>query len=655
MTLELWSAEPRALRAGNLGPLRGDHHIGTVDGPGVYFLVAPNAGGKTTEVRLLESIQDQERLKSSAWIHRGADSAYLELEPFRVTFTRSPAGEVRVESEGAAEMAGRITSMPPSIETLIHGDHLDGDDARARRRLEALLTYAPVQATPERLDTLLGAFAGSSIQAEISTERDERTEWESFQHVWQRLADEAAQGRRLRFEPLRSVAGIREWIMTNPKRGTGVLDDHGLLRDIANATANVGEKAAEVQRRRIAKLEGALEETMDSAREKLTEAGMELPEGEDAFRGMLEGEYATETVTALVEERRSILTRLEQSHADRQAAERRQERLKESHGDRPEYGDEEAVTLFRHQLSLLSGKAEAVAGFAMDEPGFLENDGYPRELDRLRDDTVAARERLSSLREARATKREEQARWDAVEAEINFPIEGATAEEVETARSGLKAAERDLSLAEWAARFQETSLELEQALDLARRIDEVAKDLRSAAKDSWAFLGKIITDSLRLPWLQVDGLDIYLGYVDGRLNADPELIAEAERAAEQAAAALDNLSPVALPRFIFERIREASAVEWRLLDDEVNVSTAELHESCLTLMLERRGELSEIIIVDWKIPAALDSERLLRFDRQVREAGKVLISERPRDSVRDRDAPAGLFLERVADRAEVAS
>lgn len=641
MSLELWSSTPRNLRAGNLGPIQGEHHIGTVDGPGLYMLVAANAAGKSTEVRLLESLQDEKRLQSSAWIHRGESAAYLELEPFRITFARTPSGGVRVETEGAAEMAERVTSMPPSIETLIHGDHLDGDDARARRRLEALLTYAPVEASPERLERLLGAFEGSSIPAGEPFAAE-------LLAAWEELSEDAAQGRRLRHEPLRTVEEIRDWILSHPKRGPGVLDDHGLLRDLANATANVGEKAAEVQRRRIAKLEGALAETMDSARAKLTEAGMELPEGEDAFRGVLEAEYETEALAARVADRRRELTRLEQSHADRQAAERRQERLRESHGARPEPQDAEQ----RRELAELLQK---IAGDTPDLAMRIVAADFDQEpsmsLDALVEDARAAQSHLANIRRIRHNAALEAERWDAVEAEINQPIEGATAEEVETARSGLAAAERYLSLAEWAARFQATSLSLEQALDLARQIDEVAKDLRTAARDSWAFLGKIITDSLHLPWLQVDGLDIYVGYVDGRLNSDPELIAEAERSAQQAAAALDNLSPVALPRFIFEKIREASAVEWRLLDDEVAVSTAELHEACLSVMLERRGTLSEIIIVPWQVTAALDEERLARFDAQVRDAGMVVLGERPR---RHGD-PDGIFLERVADRAGVAS
>jgi hypothetical protein len=63
-------------------------------------------------------------------------------------------------------------------------------------------------------------------------------------------------------------------------------------------------------------------------------------------------------------------------------------------------------------------------------------------------------------------------------------------------------------------------------------------------------------------------------------------------------------------------------------------------------MIERRSALGGIVVVPWQITAALDEERLARFDEMVRSAGLVVFGERPR---RNGD-PEGLFLERVRDR-----
>lgn len=710
--LELWSSEEREFRSINIGAASGSHHIGTFRGPGLYFLVHENAGAKTSHLNLLLHAQDEGYLRRSANISLGKTEALFELEPLRITFNRAPSGAVTAEAEGLGE-GPRVVAMPDAIETLISGDDLIDDEARARRRLGALLSYAPVDSDDERLRVLLEAFRDRPWSEEI--DRDIARAYDEL------IAEAKSQFRGLRVEPLRTLEEIEDWVAENPKRKGSILDDQDLLIQIANATGNAVEKAADVQRRRIAKIEGRRDEAVAQA-SKI--AGHdEVPEAYAAEH--LEGEVDIEALREEHREARDRRVDVRSRYEERLAAERRQERLRKSHGDRPDLSDAEADVSRREEdleMARLTcegaraeharavrevesigeatdrAQSEAVAAvvdwaeFSRDltlrvMPEGVEADavrygldleaeaGRARSLvkriaDAVRVDlsdswerarTVAAaraealdqaeaavRRAESELEAARDRLRRQESElesWERTQAEIEEPIEGPDAEEVKAAEEAEAMLAKAVDHGRAALHYQAVASQLAAALDLARRLDEVASGYRDAAKDTWYFLGQIVTDELRLPWLQVDGLDIYLGYRDGRLNADPELIAEARAAAEQAAAARDQLSQVALQRFIFNEIREVSDVDWRDIDDDTWLSTAELHEACLEVMLSRRSKLGGLLIVPWRVIGALDADRLRRFDRRVRDAGLTMVSERPR---RDGD-PREMVLERVAD------
>jgi hypothetical protein len=654
--MEFWFSTERQIAARNIGPVRGeDSFLGKIHGSGLYLVRGPNTSGKSTIGRLLAKMDDQDLLRQSVQITDGEDSAFLEMEPRRVTFTRSPAGDMRMTVEGAE--APPVEEMPAAIETLVHADHLsrDNPEGRARHRLAALLSYAPIETSMEHLTTLLAALADlPAITAEM-------------RETWLELAAEAAAGsKRVRIEGLRTRAEVRDWIIASPKRKGGLLDDHDLLTEICNATGNTGEKAAEAQRRRLAKIQGRLDGALQAAARQI-----EWPAGEEGkLRTLLEQEHDLPALTATRDGARLKLTELETSAGGRRAGEARRERLAATRGEKPEA----AVAVAEAEVAEVGEKLKGavVAAYAeldewqaalrdqvfSDDGKFRWGQGLAGEADRAHklvsklaallatrpedsDLGKAAQQRLAAAREALAA-------WERVGEQLAEPIEGAAEAEVEAARTTFAEAESAVNLAKAAAAYQAVAAELAAALDLARRLDELAAAYRTAAKDSWSFLGQIITEALKLPWLQVDGLDVYLGYVEGKLNQDPELIAQAQAAAE---AALDKTSPVSLPRFIMEKIREAPAVEWRSIDDEARVSTGELHEACLAVFLERLAPGS-IRWVPWYITSALDPERLKRFDQAVRGRECVLLGEEPR---RQGD-PQGIWLERVAGRfGEVAS
>lgn len=642
------------LRAENLGPIEGAHDIGEIDGPGIFRLVERNAGGKSTILRALLHLQKLKLLRQDMQINDGETVASIELGPGRMTFRRGPTGEMREPERSGIDQLPPIAEMPAAIETLIHGDHLQDPDARARRRLKALLSYAPVDSDHERIAGLLATCEGRSF---VNLTDDLR-------RTWQRLAEAAAnKKKRMRVEPLRNADELREWLMAAQERDGSVLTDHGLIVEILNATANTGEHAAEEARHKLSSVAGRVEESV-------AHASREFGSG---IRRELEGSYDLTTLreqaTALAAAASGLWA--ERSRLTGELA--RREAMAQAHWERPVVVNR--VDKAEHHLRQAQAHADDLARMAAQLRSGLNEmlaTGRPvphehvEEFDALWTmyRTIASEEQLpiSQLRADLESARAEFAkstrdaeRWDEVSALLSEPITGPTQEAVDAATTKAENAKRAVRIAEHAASHQVITAEHTAQLELVAVLDSLAKGYREAATDSWGYLGRILTDALDLPWLQVDGLKLFVGYVGGTLNNDHALIRAAEEAAERLALAQDHSSPVALGRFLLEAVREASDIEWRDLDDgkrgsgslapcDGRISTAEIHEACLSLMLARRAKLGGIAVLPWEVVAALDDDRLARFAAKVEASGLVLITERPRRTG-DRD---GIFLERIA-------
>ena len=102
-----------------------------------------------------------------------------------------------------------------------------------------------------------------------------------------------------------------------------------------------------------------------------------------------------------------------------------------------------------------------------------------------------------------------------------------------------QAAEADaaVKIAEAASGYRVIAAEHRAALETATAIEELSKAYRAAKDASWGHLGEVVTDALKLPWLQVDGTDIFFGFFDGKLNTDEKLIETAREEARQQIAA----------------------------------------------------------------------------------------------------------------------
>jgi hypothetical protein len=619
----------------NIGP--SEQLEAEIDGPGLHLLVAENGDGKTSHLRLLRQLSTRKELQRRIHVRDGESEASLTLGPAQVDFTIGPAGDVRVVASGVDQLPA-VGDMPATIETLIDGGGLKDSDARARRRIDALLSYAPVAASDDRLSRLLESCRGrvwsDTIPAAVSA-------------AWQALADKlTGTGKRVKFAPPKTAAELRVAVLTDPERSSSVLGDHDALRAELNAIGNCGEAVLEMQRREIAALQARRDTVASSAAAALGSG----PTAE-VRRQLAEFDLASRETA---EERRRMASDTARSCRDarlaRVAAEERRARQLAARAPRPELPElpEQAI---KH--------AEA-AWKALREAAYY--DPKPSEVRTaiavLRDEmTVVSQslgdaERHFEIHDRRCVEiAAEQIAWDRLEAELQERIVGPEASDVTEAEARLAKAEHEVALGTHAALYQATEAELRAAVDLATTIDRFAADYRAAAVDCWLYLGTVITDALKLPWLQVDGLEIFLGYAeDGRLNRHPEVLEAAAREAARAAEIASGLnSPVAVQRFILTRIREHKAVTWRSMDDAERISTGELHEAVLSLMLDRPENLSGILVIPPEVIGALSSERLRRLSAQCKERGIIALSERPR---RDGD-PDGLWVETIA--AEVQS
>lgn len=686
------------VRSRNLGPAVGDRELGRVDGPGLYFFVGRNAGGKSTELGLLARAQDAGLLARSANVSDGESEAELVIGPLRITFRRSPGGVTAPPLVEGADLLPAIAELPAAIETLISGDGLKGEEERARRRLAALLSYAPIASSPSLVEALCLTLQGRS--------------WpEALRGAFNALA-EGARGSTARFKPSPYATGaeILGDLLALPR--LGILDDHAWLLERLNSLGNTAEKAAAEQAKAVAAIRGRAAEALHGAVSRL------------AWEGEVEALAAEllreDTDIAEATERRSIalaaLKAADAAVAAREGEITRRERVRAGLGPRPDLAEvseevhrrkveveplateaaaaqdrlaaagdqlaeavkgrdtraaaqttalavfgaassrlmhqgergtaaieEEALTAAVAALDEVRAAAEALDGAnAMVADAMKAHAAVSAEavasasrLDRAVEGLAEARRRL----EAEVTSAE---RWDAVTAELETVVEGPDSAVSEAAAyEAADAAERRVNESRV---YQRIEAELAGAQALLESLTLAAEDYRKAARDSWICLGAAVTNELALPWLQVDGLKIYVGYDgEGQLNADPERVRMAREQAEALSPEIAEIAGVALQRFVLERSRLLSRIDWRDLDDQVRLSTGELHEACLEVMLSRRGATGGIIVIPWAVLAALDSEKLARFAGKLEAAGLIAFSERPSR----RGDPADLTIEKV--------
>ena len=701
--LALWASTNPTLSGSNIGAAEGDHHLGTVEGPGLYLLVGPKAHGKSTHLELLRKLQDHDAVYTDV-VTDGQTEARFDLAPCRAVFRQSPLGDPRPPEIVGADDLPPIASLPDAVRALISGGDMKGEEPRSRARLAALLEYCPVDSTAERLERLAGALEGRSWSLTGSP-------MSQLDDAWDELLDGLAKSPR---KPMRyqSAPEIMAQVEGARDRDGSLLGDHKTLVDLLNATGLSGEKVTAAQVGVVKEIEGRRAQVLaDAARHLGMSEGDLLP--------LLNRSHDREWAATQAQEAQTELAMVSSARAVRVAVEKEREDMAAAHGEEPEIDDQlvEAAGDLHDKAVTEEAKADAalahLAGTVADEEkrrnheaseavssawqdwdlfgnsiatacltgeGSTFNFGAdlsryveqaPKVLQALQDalafepadrteETRIARERVAHAEEGRrqAKRRLDEsmlrekdqtralARWLLVDAKLREPVEGPTETDVTAATLALGVAVEAVSIAGHAEVYREVSAELTAALDLSAALDRAAKDYRAAAVDTWAYLGIELTDALDLPWLQVDGLQIFLGYAaDGNLNTDREILEAArDRAREDLASAAYDEGPVA--RMLLQEIRKVPSVEWRDIDSKTRISECELREACLEVMLSRPAGLGGILIVPPTVFHSFDQEALHSFDEKVQAAGLVVFSERPRRA----GDPEEVFLERVAGR-----
>jgi len=672
--MEMWAGGN--FRSSNIGPAAGDHLLGRFEGPGVYLLVGDNASGKTIHLDLLSRAQKDRLLRADANITDGQLVASFELGALKIAFRKNPLGEVGDPERSGAGDIPPVESMSHTIQTLIDADHLKGDPERARRRLEALLTYCPVPGTEELVRALCGTLEERSFTEPGPI---------GFEALWWSLSEEAKGSRRIKIVPFRTAAKITSWLLSQEREG--VLEDHRRLMDALNDLGLTAEHAAAVQARHVSATEGELAGAARAA--WVTKGGTGDPS--EAFMSEIR---SNPDMTSLEKAERKQAERAVEVRAGRAArlfAEEDRAHLRETHGPSRPDADETRYENLRISAAATRAK-EGRSTQELDEANScLRSLGAPVETaiklvdraweevakdfqtlssrfgiegipdgDTLRAATRSMRERLSQLEECvkdaaeittsleiarldldakrdahvraeeaaglsesarlealgdlEATK-ERQHRWEEVDQLLQGGVDGPTQEQLDATLEDERQAKRDLEVGRAAIGYLKIFSRLEAARGLLALIEERGRDFRLAAKDSWVHLGKALTSELAVPWLTVHEQELVIHY-DGETG--------------------------------LLRQDESRPADARSIDDSERISVGELHDAMLTLMLEKRDDSGGFIIVPWQVVAALDEDHLARFNRMVADHGLYVLSERPRR----RGDPAEMFLERVADRGE---
>lgn len=659
--MEIWAKD--------IGPLRGEHHLITLTGPGIYEVVGPNTGGKSTLLKIMLLFMKQRLLRADgAHVTDGELEGYLYMKPAKLRFSVNAQGEPAVPERTDSDALPAIVEIPNPIELLISGGHVKGEAARARLRLEQLLTFAPIVSTDDLVTRLCRTMDDRAF-GEDGIDTD-------FLMAWDVLLSKVA-SRKKRFKPLDfgTPGSIRDALYAEQRES--ILDDQDWLVKALNALGNAAENAIEEQRGVVATFNGRLNEAVEAAGRRLGE-----PATPDLRHRLERWDGDLQEIGTRLESARSRAARVRVERDDRLRQVERLDAIRQSHGDRPDIeslksesgtkglaadearqhhdacrgitaskreglGDlraaaaaklttaQDAYSRWRRAVDGLEsrlGNPSAPSGLVLPAAEFEVGDiaetssalatavgaaitaaaeVNTREAeaadaqnveDRALGALTLAEEAFNAAAAALRRGEEEVSRWDETEAALSTPVPGSTTEQVESADAEVEAIQGEIAMAEAADAFRLVVAEQASEQALMAWLETVATDYREAAKDSWSHLGAIVTDSLSLPWLSVNGLKIELTYdkTTKRLATD-----------------------------------DSADTEVRDLDDTARISTAELHESMLQLMLSRQDELGGIVILPWDYErpsaiAALDDDRKARFAGDVEEHGLVIFAERPK-------------------------
>lgn len=677
---ELWAGGD--FSSTNIGPGAGDHKLGSFDeGPGFYLLVGPMGAGKSQHLGLLLRAQGDKLLRADANITDGENSAQISLAAMRCAFRCDATGQLKEpQRSGVGEIPG-IEAMATPIDILINGGGMKGADERCRRRLQALLTYAPVASSPARMTALCAILQSRTFTSDMDPH---------YLADWWRLAQEGKDDRKaMPISPHMNAAEIKRWLVE--QKGDDLLGYHKLLVARLNLLGKSGEYAASALSKAISEQEGRLKGVATGAWPGRRQA----PSGEEL--ASLSEDYDQEHLSEVTERFRRILATTTAAAVARQQEEERRVSLRAAHGARP--GAAEDDELERLQAVMVAGRnavedADRAAGEATRSREKADNSFQ---------DTIES----FTLGWAHTT-----ATWDALAKTVGGAIESRAAPGNAGIFDLCRVPEDLHELQVQMGGFKSLSAAVELAIDGQKETREVEEERQLTAGDHRAHLREVERlheleairqgelEGQQAHWDEID--ELLRAELSGPDNRDVSQVKDQLQAAESllqiARVAKDYqliAAGIAQTKELHTRIKEdatgyrnAAKASWKALgtaltealdlpwltldgqeiilhygketgklvetdtepsvgrsiDDEERVSVGELRIAMLRLMLVKRDRSGGMIIVPWEVVAALDEEYLHRFATMVVGAGVVVLSERPR---REGD-PSQMQLEHIS-------
>ena len=630
------------MSSGNIGPAKGDHHIGTFEGPGLYLLTGENSAGKSHHLRVLGRAGEGNLLSSTACISAGETDAYFRLGAYEVVFRTSPDGKPQPPEISGSYDLPVVSSLPAPIQTLLTGDHIKGDDARMVRRLKALLTYMPVPASPEVVARLIDG-AKPFINASDKIRAD-----------WAELFATMDFGKKSREGSALGPAELADWLADQKGDAHEI---HVLLVRKLNALGLTAEEMAAHLKTQAAGKKESARTALEAAWDTLGEGGA-MP---TTFAHELEAADSAEADPA---EKKTILDRLMGDHERHLRATKEREQMADSHsctkpvvskskldavsvlvremeesaqnssseldlakGDFAEQVLESASADLRQRMGdemerAASGQELSLQALHIKFDDFVEklsfHQGHVARIRHITEQTEAARKTL--LDRTHEKSREESAylesiksleRWNVTNELINVEIEpGPTEEEIESAEVDYRKAARAAGLRLGGDRYRSERSAYNSLHAAHAEMVVSARGYRTAAQKAPVCFGNAVTDFLDIPWLSIHQGHIFLHFKEQEVG-----------------------SPLA---------SERKGSHARNIDDEDAISTAELSDAMIRLLLERRK--GGLVILPWEMIAAMSDTRVLELDAAICESATHVLSERPKRAGDSED----LLLERVA-------
>ncbi len=685
----------------NIGPALGLHDLGAIDGPGWYNFVGEKAGGKSTHLRLLRGLKgklDALAGPLGASISEGETFARLQVGESSVTFRRSVGGSTEVVRDRVAD-APTLEEMPNPIGTLVDPGIID-PKARGIARLKGLLTLAPLPAEAHLGELLKGLESPDLAFADLT---DAEIEAVARLAAKAQTRGRAVVVPLRDAEALRNALTGEDWsgksildaasTLADALNKAGNTCEHasGAQRTTLDGAAAVlestwsrlpqgrAERPTIAEVRSVAGGPAPTNGLVGLAREKLAglRASMTAAEEEEARREGLRGQLAAMVVPDLA------LLRSESAEAEAEAEAAKQLEdglLLAAYNAKQAASDAAGSALVEHaaakqaieELALRAVAVSSLFGKVPERDHGADLDQVEHWLTKARTadathlaanlekaaahavnvdaqrEAEAAGERrelcdTESERAAKAVATAEKIHAERADLETSLaaPIDRPTPERLEEAAKAIADFEAQAALYAYSKEVAAASLTREEAGKLLERVDTLGAAYRAAAKAVWGRLGGLVTLHLRLPYLAVEGSDLFIGFgPDGTLNRT-----ETGWLDEAAAKNLADGSGLGLnlERFIAERVQVAGEVEWRHVDDVAGISAGELREAFLTLLFDRATGQGAWIEVPWGITAAFDEATLRSLARRAVDSQLTILSERPRRA----GDPEDLVLEKI--------